>query len=62
MVSDGVLQDTLEQHREFFNGLVGIFFRKLRHGVLHDIQRRMLVTNGKKRLFVGASLDFGKKR
>ena len=39
IVPDGVLQDTLEQHRQLFTGFIGVFLCKLEHGILHDVER-----------------------
>jgi hypothetical protein len=61
IVANGVLQDALKQHGEFIHRLVAIFFGEFEHGILHDVQRCMFVANRKQRLFVGASLDFGKE-
>ena len=61
MVTYGVLQDALEQHGEFFGWPVAIAFGQLKHGVLHNIESGMLVTNGVLSLFIGASFGLGEE-
>jgi len=61
MVADGVLQDALEQHGQFIGRFRSVFVDKLKHGVLHYIQRHVLVPYRKQRLFVGAALGLGEK-
>ncbi|GAB5606301.1 hypothetical protein TK5_23810 [Sideroxyarcus sp. TK5] len=55
------MQDALEQHREFRSGLVAIALGELDHGILHDIQRRMIVAHGICGLLEGATFDAGKE-
>ena len=61
VVADGVLQDALEQQRQFGGWLVAVLFRQPHHAVLDDIECRVIVAHGEKRLFEGAALDVGKK-
>jgi hypothetical protein len=55
------LQDSLEQHWPLGHWPVAILLGKAHHCVLDDIQRGLLVSNGKHRLFEGATLDAGKE-
>ena len=63
-VSNRVLQDTLEQHRQFFSRLGSVFFRKLEHRILDDVECVLRIPDCEQRLFVRASLNacekFGK--
>ncbi len=61
IIADRVLQDALEQHGEFFRRMLAVALGELHHGVLHDIQRRMLVAYGELRLFVGATFHLGEE-
>ena len=61
MVADGVLQDALEQHGEFFCRMIAITLGEFHHGILHDIQRHMLVAYCELRLFVGAPFHLGEE-
>jgi len=60
-ITDGVLQDTLKQGRQFFRRSIAVFFRETHHAVLHDIERGFLVTHGEYGLLEGAPLDTGEK-
>ena len=61
MVVDRVLQDALKQHRQLGGRLVGVFFRQFQHGVLHDVERGVLVARREHRLLERASLDVREK-
>jgi hypothetical protein len=58
----GVLQDALEQHRQFGRRLGGVFFGQFEHCVLHDVERGILVLDREYRLLERATLHFGEKR
>jgi hypothetical protein len=63
-VSNRILQDTLEQHRQLFGRLGPVLFRKLEHRILHDVEGVLRIPDREQRLFVRASLNacekFGK--
>ncbi len=63
-VSNRILQDTLEQHRQLFSRLGPVLFRKLEHRILHDVEGVLRIPDREQRLFVRASLNacekFGK--
>jgi hypothetical protein len=61
VVVNRILQDTLEEHRQFVGRLFRIFLRQLEHRILDDVVRRMLVTDREHRLFECAPLDFREK-
>ena len=61
MVAGGVLQDALEQQRQFLGRAVAVFFGQAHHGFLHDVERGFVVAHGENRLLVGAALDFSQK-
>ena len=61
MIVDRILQDPLEQHRQLRRRLSGIFLGQLEHGVLHDVERTVLVTDSKHRLLECATLDSRQK-
>jgi hypothetical protein len=56
-VPDGVLQDALEQRRQFLGGAGAVALRQLEHAVLHDVQRAVPVAQGEQRLLERAALD-----
>jgi hypothetical protein len=56
-----ILQYALEQQRQLFRGPIAILFRQSHHGILHDIQRRMIVAHGVSSLFESAPLDLDQK-
>ncbi len=56
VVADGVLQNALEEQRQFGGGRVGIAVGQLHHGVLHDVERVLLVPHGVQGLLEGAFL------
>ncbi len=56
-VSNRILQDTLEQHRQLFSRLGPVLFRKLEHRILHDVEGVLRIPDREQRLFVRASLD-----
>jgi hypothetical protein len=53
----GVLQDALEQHRQFRRWPRCVFFGEFHHRVLDDVQRELLVAHRKKHLLECATLD-----
>jgi len=55
-VSNRVLQDTLEQHRQLFSRLGPVLFRKLEHRILHDVEGVLRIPDREQRLLVRASL------
>lgn len=61
LVAHRVLQDALEQHRKFFCRPVAVFLRKLEHGVLHRVQRGVIVAQGELCLPERAPLHAGEK-
>ena len=61
MVVDRILLDALKQHRQLGRGLPGVLFRQFQHGVLHDVERRMLVPRGEHRLLERTALHFREK-
>ena len=61
MITDGILQNALEQHRQFLGRFVAVFFRELEHRILNDVQRRVIVAHGKNRMFICAALDAAEK-
>ena len=61
IIADGVLQDALEQQRQFLIRFFSIFVGEFKHGVLHNIQRRVLIPYREQRLFVSAAFGFGEE-
>lgn len=61
MITYGILQDTLEQHWQFFSRLAAIFFSQFKHRVLDDIQGGVIVVHGEYRMFECAALDIAEK-
>ena len=61
MIRDGISQDAVKQHGEFFRRFISVAFCKFEHAVLYDVQCHMLVTHRKQRMFVGSALGTGKK-
>ena len=61
VIAYGVLQDAVEQERQFFRGLVAILFCKLDHRILNHIEGRMAVMHRKHRMLVGAAFYAVKK-
>lgn len=57
MITDGILQNALEQHRQFLDRLVAIFFRQLEHRVLNDVQSNVIIAHGKYRMLECSTLD-----
>jgi len=51
----------MEQRPPFLLAALGVASDQLQHGILHDVQRGMLVAYGKLRLFIGASLGLGEE-
>jgi hypothetical protein len=51
------LQDALEQHRQLGCRLVAVFFGKLDHRVLHDVQRGFVLAYGVDGLLEGPAFD-----
>ena len=62
MIVDRVLQDALEQHRQLGGRFISIFLGQLEHGVLDDVERRVVVAHGEHRLLERAPLDFCEER
>lgn len=58
---DGVLQDPLEQQRQLGRRPVPVFLRQLDHRVLHDVERRIVVTHGVGSLLERAPFDARQK-
>lgn len=56
-VSNRILQDTLEQHRQLFSRLGPVLSRELEHRILHDVEGVLRIPDREQRLFVRASLD-----
>src|ERR1043166_1988800 len=61
MIVDGVLKDALEQHRQLGRRATAVLLGELQHGVLDDVERRILVADREKRLLEGATLDLREK-
>ena len=61
MVVDRILKDALEQERQLGRGTVGIFLRQLEHGVLHDVERGVLVPDREHRVLERPPLDAGEE-
>ena len=61
MITNGILQNALEQHWQFLGRFVAIFFRQLEHGVLNDVQCGVIVSHGKYRMFECAALNAAEK-
>lgn len=61
IVADRILEDALEQERQFRCRPGAIFLGQFHHGILDDILSGVLVPNGKERLFVSAPFDAGQK-
>lgn len=60
-VADGILQDALEQHRQFCRRPGGVILRQLEHRLLHDIERKVFVPYRKYRLLECPAFDFCQK-
>jgi hypothetical protein len=61
VITNGILQNALKQHRQLFDRSRAIFLRQPHHGVLHDIQCGMIVMHGKGRLFERAPFNLDQK-
>jgi hypothetical protein len=57
IIPDRVLQDSLEQGRQLAGRAIAVALGNAQHGVLHDVERRLLVAYGEQRLLEGAPLD-----
>jgi hypothetical protein len=57
----GILENSLEQQRQFFRGLVGILLNELCHRILNDVQCKVFIVHREQRLFIGAPFGFNQK-
>ena len=57
VIVNRVLQDALEQHRQFFGRLSSVLLGEFEHRILDDVERRILVADGEERLLERASFD-----
>src|SRR5690606_41579537 len=62
VVGDRVLQDPLEQQRQFGRRTVGIAGGEPEHRVLHDVERNLPVANRVDRLLERSALGRGEER
>jgi hypothetical protein len=60
-IANGILQNALEQQRQLLRRSIAILFRQFHHGILHDIQRCVIVAHGKRSLLESASFDLNQE-
>ena len=61
VVEDGVLQDPLEQQRPFAGRPVSVVLDQADHGVLHDVERRVVIADRESGMQPGTALDAGEE-
>ena len=61
MISNRILQNTLENQRQFLGRPVALLFRQAHHCVLHDVERRVVAPDRVYCLLEGAALHLGEE-